>query len=178
MEALHEYDIDLCGLKNGEHHFSYRIDEGFFEHFSPCEFENPRIDIELRLLKAESFLEQHFSGRGSVQVVCDLTNVPFDLTIKPALDFLVKFGPEYDDDDDEVLILPYGSKRLNAARYIYEMVVLSLPQKRVHPDVRNGAMRSEMLDLLKALQPDSDEHKAVGRTIDPRWAKLKDLLNR
>lgn len=176
MKGLQEYDINFSSLKNGEHHFGYEIDGRFFTHFEPCDFECPSFHVSLSLLKSETLLEQRFSASGSLQVNCDLTGEPFLLSMAPTLHFLVKFGPEYNDDDDEVLILPYEAQQFNVAQFIYEMTVLALPQKRVHPDVENGTMQSERLELLRAMQPPSSNDKRSGET-DPRWAKLKNLPN-
>ena len=50
---------------------------------------------------------------------------------------------------------------------------MSIPAKRVHPDVLNGTMHSVVLDKLEALAP-REHHNAV--TIDPRWESLKNLI--
>ena len=64
---------------------------------------------------------------------------------------------------------------MNIAQYIYELIVLSVPTKRVHPNVLNGTMKSEALERLEELR--INEEKTVEETsADPRWDKLKDLL--
>ena len=87
---------------------------------------------------------------------------------------VVKFGEEYNDDDEELLILPHGEHQLEIAQYLYELIVLSIPAKRVHPDVINGSMHSEVLDKLEALAP--KENHIAPQAIDPRWESLKKLI--
>ena len=70
-------------------------------------------------------------------------------------------------------ILPYGSHQIDVAHYIYEMNVLSIPQKKIHPGIKNGTLKSEVLEKLKDLDP---KKKSLSDEIDPRWDKLKDLL--
>ena len=53
------------------------------------------------------------------------------------------------------------------------MIVLAVPNKRVHPKVLDGTMESEALKKLKELQ--IKKVKAVENT-DPRWDKLKNLI--
>ena len=54
------------------------------------------------------------------------------------------------------------------------MLVLAVPQKRVHPGVLDGTLESEALMKLKELQPkDKKENKD---NTDPRWDALKDLI--
>jgi uncharacterized metal-binding protein YceD (DUF177 family) len=86
---------------------------------------------------------------------------------------VVKFGSLENHDDDEILILPHGSHEIQVAHYIYEMIVLSLPQKKVHPGIADGSLKSEILEKLKDLEP---QENPPSEHIDPRWNKLKDLL--
>ena len=57
-----------------------------------------------------------------------------DLEIDGVLDLIVKFGPEYNDEHDEILILPHEVYEMNVAQYIYELIVLSVPSKRIRAD--------------------------------------------
>ncbi|NJX17426.1 DUF177 domain-containing protein, partial [Tamlana crocina] len=61
-------------------------------------------------------------------------------------------------------------------QYIYELIVLAVPSKRVHPGVLDGTLKSEVLEKLDELSPREKEIKAE-EDIDPRWEKLKNLLN-
>ena len=61
-------------------------------------------------------------------------------------------GCSADGDDDEILILPHGSHEIQIAQYIYEMIVLSVPQKKVHPGIADGTLKSEILEKLKSNQ--------------------------
>ena len=89
------------------------------------------------------------------------------------LDLVVKFGEEYDDDNEEVLILPHGEHEMNVAQYIYEMMVLALPSKRVHPGIEDGSLDSDIVRRLEELSP---ERKKKSENTDPRWDDLKKLL--
>jgi uncharacterized metal-binding protein YceD (DUF177 family) len=86
---------------------------------------------------------------------------------------VVKFGEHYDDDNDEVLILPHGEHQLNVAQYIYEMMVLAVPSKKVHPGIEDGTLKSDILEKLDELSP---ENKKEIEETDPRWDELKKLL--
>ena len=62
------------------------------------------------------------------------------------------------------------------AQYIYELIVLAVPSKRIHPGVEDGSLQSDVLDKLEELSPKEKEIKEE-EDIDPRWNKLKNLLN-
>ncbi|MBT8258434.1 MAG: DUF177 domain-containing protein [Bacteroidia bacterium] len=174
MKDLKAYDIQFVGLKQGHHRFEYKIEKSFFEYYDFDEFNDADVEVELDLEKKSALLELNFEINGSVNVNCDLTNEPFDQPIDNKLFIVVKFGSEYNDDDEEILILPHGSYEINVAQYIYELVVLSVPGKRVHPGVKDGTLKSELLDKLEELSPEGLSKNK--EEIDPRWDTLKKLL--
>jgi uncharacterized metal-binding protein YceD (DUF177 family) len=89
----------------------------------------------------------------------------------------VQFGDEYNNDNDELLILPHGEHQIDFSQYIYEMIALSIPLKRIHPGVKDGTLQSEALEKLKKLQIKEVKDKDKKEDdIDPRWDELKKLL--
>jgi len=173
---LKDFDISFIGLKQGNHEFEYELNDSFFEHFGFNEFCNAAITIQATLTKGSTMMELAVKGNGTVEVNCDLTNEPFKMNLNPALDLVIKFGEEYNDEDDELLVLPHGEYQFNVAQYLYEMTVLSLPQKRIHPGVEDGSLESPLLDKLEDLKPKIVEEKEETNESDPRWDALKDLL--
>ena len=173
MEQFSEFLIPFIGLKDGLHRFDFKIDNKFFVGFDFLDFQNAHIQVSLIFEKKTTLLELNFSAKGQVTVPCDITTEPFKLPIDTAFKLVVKFGSVENDDDDEILILPHGSHEIQIAQYIYEMIVLSVPQKKVHPGIAEGTLKSEILEKLKDLQP---QEKPISDETDPRWDKLKDLL--
>ena len=169
-----EYIIPFSGLKEGRHEYHYKVDNKFFQSFDFREFNAASIDVFVHLDKRSTVLEFEFQATGTVNVDCDLSSEPFDLPINATLALLVKFGEEFDDEDDEILILPHGEHQVNIAQYVYEMLVLAVPAKRVHPGVLDGSLRSELLVKLKELQPGESKNK--DKHTDPRWDALKNFL--
>jgi uncharacterized metal-binding protein YceD (DUF177 family) len=169
-----EYNIPFAGLKQGKHKFEYHIDNTFFESFDYHEFNDAAIVLNIVLEKMATVLELEMKTKGIVNLHCDLTDEPFDQKIEASLKLLVKFGESYNDEDDEILILPHGEHQVNIAQYIYEMIVLSVPSKRIHPGVLDGTLNSEALKKLEELRP--KENKKDNNKIDPRWEVLKKLL--
>ena len=177
MKQLSEYLIPFVGLKLGKHQFEYQIDNAFFENFDYDEFESSSIKVNVVLEKKSTMLELNFKHKGTVHVSCDLTNEMFDLPIKGKIKLIVNFGEEFNNDNDELLILPHGEHQIDITQYIYEMIVLSVPTKRVHPGVKDGTLKSEALDKLNNLTvKTTKEEDKKDNDIDPRWDKLKQLL--
>ncbi len=168
--SLKDYNINFVGLKLGEHRFDYQLDNEFFSLFEFDEFLHSRLMAEAVLLKKESSLEWHFKLSGSVSVPCDITNEPFDLPLENDLTLVVKFGDEYDDSRDEILIIPSGDHRMNIAQYLYEISALALPLKRISPEGMKIQESQDSETIVSEKDSESGE-------IDPRWQKLKDLLS-
>ncbi|MCK0133266.1 DUF177 domain-containing protein [Arenibacter sp. S6351L] len=169
-----EFIIPFSGLKQGKHEFEYTIENKFFESFEYDEFNGANIKLDVTLNKMSTMMELEMKARGTVNVNCDLTSEPYDQKIKADLELVVKFGDEYNNDNDEILIIPHSEYQINIAQYVYEMLVLAVPLKKVHPGVLDGSLKSDVLDKLEELQPkDTKENK---EDIDPRWDALKKLL--
>ncbi len=171
---LKEFFIPFSGLKLGKHEFEYKIKNTFFESFGYEEFNGASIALKAILNKMSTMMELDIHAKGTVNVNCDLTSEPFDQQVTADLQLVIKFGDEYNDEDDEILIIPHGEHQVNIAQYVYEMLVLAVPQKRVHPGVLDGTLQSEALDRLEELQP--KETKDNKEDTDPRWDDLKKLL--
>ncbi|MEC8636181.1 MAG: DUF177 domain-containing protein, partial [Bacteroidota bacterium] len=153
MKQFSEFLIPFIGLKEGMHRFDFKVDNTFFESFDFLDFHDSQIDVSLDFEKKITIMELNFIAKGQVTVPCDVTTEPFDLSIDTAFRLVVKFGSEENFDDDDILILPNGSHEIQVAQFIYEMIVLSLPQKKVHPGIADGTLKSEILLKLKDLQP-------------------------
>ena len=176
MKPLKEFTIPFVGLKIGKHHFEYKIEQAFFKYFEYEEFNNSNVDVNLILDKKTTLLELNFKISGFVNVNCDLTNQPYNQPIKNEFDLVVKFGDEYNDEFEDILIVPHGTHEINVQQYIYELIVLSVPIKRIHPGVKDGTLDSDILKKLEELSPKIKEEKETEEEIDPRWNTLKKLL--
>ncbi|MCB0426397.1 MAG: DUF177 domain-containing protein [Mangrovimonas sp.] len=176
MKQLKEYTIQFVGLKIGRHQFEYHIKDEFFKHFDYEDFNAVDVKVEVELEKKTTLLELHFKIKGFVNVNCDLTNEPYDQKIANEFDLVVKFGDEYNDEEIDILVIPHGEYQINIQQYIYELIVLAVPNKLIHPGVKDGSLKSEILDKLEELSPKEEKENNEGDQTDPRWNTLKKLL--
>ena len=175
MNDLKEYLIPFVGLKIGKHQFDYKIDNTFFKNFDYDEFNDVSVKVDIVLEKKSTMLELDFKHKGTVNVPCDVSGEEFDLPIKGKLKLLIKFGDEFNDENEELLILPHGEFEVNVAQYIYESIVVSMPFRRIHPGIKDGSL-SEVVDKLNSLAPGENKLEEHKGDIDPRWENLKKLL--
>jgi uncharacterized metal-binding protein YceD (DUF177 family) len=171
MDKLRNYDVSFSGLKTGKHEFKFEIDKEFFQLFdTERDFTNPKITVDVLLDKHSTFLEFEIKVSGTVELVCDITNEDFDHPIENEIKVLVKFGEEYDDSEEDVITIPTNDHAFNIAQLIYENVALSIPMKKLSPNVSD-----EDLKILDQFSPKEieEEHES-----DPRWDALKNLKNK
>ncbi len=169
MDNFRDYEVAFSGLKTGKHTFQFEIDKAFFDLFdTEKEFTNPKIVADVLLDKHSTFLEFWIKTSGTVELICDITNEAFDYPIENEIKVLVKFGEEYDDSDEDVITIPTSDHAFNVAQLIYEDVMLSIPMKKISPNVKE-----EDLEILEKFSPKKIEE--TEEEVDPRWEALKKL---
>ena len=91
----------------------------------------------------------------------------------------MKFGDEFNDDNDEMLILPHGEFQVDVSQYIYEMIVLSVPSKRIHPGVKDGTVAVDILDKLNELSPKEKQKNKEDKKEEYRspLGRIKKTIN-
>ena len=75
-----------------------------------------------------------------------------------------------------MVIIPHEYHEIDISQFIYELIILSVPTKKVHPKVLDGTMNSEALDKLKELEITENKSSENEDNTDPRWDKLKSLI--
>ena len=177
MDKFRNYEVVFSGLKEGKHRFQFEIDKAFFKLFdTEQDFTNPRIVADVLMDKHSTFLEFWIKTSGQITLICDITNEEFDHPIENEIKVLVKFGEEYDDSHEEVITIPSGNHAFNIAQLVYEDVMLSIPMKKISPNVDE-----EDLEILEKFSPketeeeNSEEEEQENKPVDPRWDALKKL---
>ena len=164
--------IKFSGLKEGIHLFNYELGNKFFRNFDYYDFLDAKLFAKLELEKQSTLLNLKFSFSGEIEVQCDVSMESFNLDLETEHAVVVKFKDDIISSDDKVIFMPAGSHSIDVSHLIYESIILAVPQKKVHPGIENGSLKSEIVEKLEALKP----KKNFKEKTDPRWDKLKDLL--
>ena len=172
MKSLSPYLVKFSGLKEGVHLFDFEIGNKFFKNFDYYDFLDAKLFAKLELEKQSTLLNLKFSFNGEIEVQCDVSMESFNLELETEHGVVVKFKDDIISTDDKVIFMPAGSHSIDVSHLIYESIILAVPQKKVHPGIENGSLKSEIVEKLEALKP----KKNFKEKTDPRWDKLKDLL--
>ena len=173
MKKLVEYIIPFSGLKEGEHIFNIKVDKSFLKKFECEDIINIKLDISVKMIKSNRLLEFNFFLSGKAMVECDRCLEEFELPVNYHSRLFVKLE-DIEEVEDEIIYIKPDESEIDISRFIYENIVFSIPPRRVHPDDKKGKSMCNP-EMLKKLE----DHliKDSEKSTDPRWNKLKDLLN-
>ena len=172
MNNLKQFDIQFSGLKNGKHNFNFNVDRSLLDYYNYKEVNDCDVQIVVEVDKSDTMLEFSIVSKGIVVVPCDISNELYEQEIEGNLEFIVKFGKEYNDERDDLIILPFNSYVINIAQQIYENIVLNIPLKKIHPDILTGKRKNKNTEYIINFGQNKKEKKEY----DPRWEALKKLL--
>ncbi len=178
MKTLKPFEIAFVGLSNGIHEFSFALGDEFFACFEGSEITKAALDGKLIMNKKNNMLDLEFVVKGKVELNCDRCLDSFwdELDIHKV--FYIKFGEKYEEQSDEVLIIPSTESHIHVAHLFYEFVSLGLPVKRVHPGGESNSCDADTLEQMKKYLLDKEKNKENSdkeSPTDSRWDALKNL---
>lgn len=192
MDKLKDYSIEFVGLKDARHEWDFDLNASFFELLEDTIVQSGDFKCKVILDKTATLLTFTFQINGECLHACDDCLDDIVVPVHASGKLFVKFGDEYEEQSDEIIVIKRDEYQINIAQFIYEFIVLSLPLRVVHPDDENGnsTCNPEMINKLSAYlvsevnEAESDfeeEFDEQGEDnegeIDPRWASLKNLID-
>lgn len=170
MKAGNDYILPIAGLSLGYHDFEYNIDDKFFDNFEFSEVQKANVKVNLNVEKHEREFILTFKFEGSVFIACDRCNDEYEQPIENEVVIYLKYGHGYEEESDDVIVIPSEEGEFDITSLIYEYIILSLPIHRVHQDIND--CNQEVIDYLENANSQVDEDT---EEIDPRWKCLEEL---
>ena len=181
-KGLKEFDVDIYNLSNKKHEYEFEVTDGFFEQLPDSFLHKGKLNIKLSLDKSETMLQGMFKIVGSVEIACDRSAELFDFRIDTNDKLIFKYGDEYQELTEDIVVIPRSAPKLNVAQYIYEFIVLAIPIKKIHPKFSNPNLDEDDEDdekegdLIYSTGVAKSEEDETPEP-DPRWAALANLKN-
>ena len=188
MAKFSLYNISLKNLSIGLHTYEYELDRKFFEAIDGDEVRKGNVKVTVSVRRTSSMFEFDFDIKGVVQVPCTRCLDDMNQEVETKNRLIVKFGKEYSEESDEIVIIPEDEGEINIAWFLYEFIALTIPIKHVHPTGECNRMVSSKLRKHRAVSTnDGDEDEEdlgddeefiddeVTPPTDPRWDALKGL---
>lgn len=171
--------------------YEFLLDNLFFANIDGPEVQKGKVTVELTVKKTSCAFELNFQTEGIVWVPCDRCLDEMEQPVTSTDKLMVKFGQEYAEEGDNLIVIPEEEGEINLAWFMYEFVALAIPMKHVHaPGKCNKTVTSKLSKHLRTSGDDeSEEETYVGgedmvmeeadaeEQIDPRWNDLKKILD-
>ena len=163
-----EYIIPIKGLSLGSHHYTYKIDDEFFNNFEYLDADKGLLNLTVDLIAESSLMDFKFNFSAYIEMLCDKCLDNFNLNVENSFRLIVKYGEKYEEISEEVITIPSSESNLDLTQFIYEYINLMLPIKKVHPgdEFGNGQCNKDMINQL---------NKYTEQKQDPRWDTLKNI---
>jgi uncharacterized metal-binding protein YceD (DUF177 family) len=178
------YKVDLKNLSPGVHTFEYLLGNKFFMDIDGDEVQKGKVKVLLDVKRSQVMFEMNFQIEGIVLVPCDRCLDEMELPVESKNRLVVKFGKEYAEENDEIVVIPEDEGAINLAWFLYEFIALTIPMKHVHPPEKcNKAMSSKLKKHSVKNADEEDDEDADDMdddnadTTDPRWDALKGLMD-
>ena len=178
-------------MRNDSCEYEFLLDNLFFANIDGPEVQKGKVNVVLKVKKTSRAFELDFQTDGIVLVPCDRCLDEMELPVSSTDVLFVKFGSNYAEEGDNMVVIPEEEGDINVAWFMYEFIALAIPMKHVHaPGKCNKAMSSKLSKHLRTTPDDEmDEDSFVPEesnelvnddtetAVDPRWDELKKILD-
>ena len=190
MAKFSLYNIPLKNLSPGVHTYEYELDRKFFESIDGDEVKKGDVNVTLNVRKTSSSFDLNFDIGGVIKIPCTRCLDDMKLDVDTESRLIVKFGSEYSEESDEIVVVPESEGEINIAWFLYEFIALTIPIKHVHPAGECNRVVSSKFKKHRAVSADdeqdedddliaddseSQEEEDDTQQNDSRWDALRGL---
>jgi uncharacterized metal-binding protein YceD (DUF177 family) len=188
-----EFKIQLKSLPEGTHQYDFHLGKKFFENMESADIHDADLHVGLAVTCKRDIYTLDFTITGTITLICDRCLDDLVMPVDTTYHINVKYGDDYNDEADDMLVIPESDNYLNVAYMLYDTVALTIPMKHVHPMGKCNRQMSQMLrkhrarpadedseledQLIEEMETMDDPADDTGRPSDPRWDALKGLAS-
>ncbi len=189
MGKFDKYKVDLKAMQADSCLYEFVLDNVFFANIDGPEVQKGKVNVTLVVKRITDAFELVFKTEGVAFVPCDRCLDEMEVPVTTTDKLFVKFGSDYAEENDNMVIVPEEEGCINVAWFIYEFIALAIPMKHVHaPGKCNKGMVSKLNKHLRTTSDDSGNDEIDSSieeevedmeddSIDPRWNELKKILD-
>jgi uncharacterized protein len=180
MDKLKEFNINFVGLADGLHEWTHNLNDNFLAQFETSLVKKAKVEVKVKLVKMTNLLTFDFDMSGTIETDCDICTEMFDLCITNQDTLLVKMvGETIISEEPDVMYLEFGCSYVHIAQYLYEMLMLAIPMRKIHLADKNGKPSCNT-EILKFLANQNQENTVDEPDNSPNsvWDALKGIKNK
>ena len=172
------YKVDLKNMRTDVQEHKYLLDNQYFTNIEGEDIQRGKVNVSVTITKIADMFNFSFHLEGTVIIPCDRCLDDMEYPIETTSRLVVKFGKDYSEESDEIVVIPETEGTINIAWFLYEFIALMIPIKHVHLLDKCNKQMSSKLKKHTARSSDNDDSFDMDDTkhlTDPRWDKLKEL---
>lgn len=159
MGKFSQYKVQLAALPQGTFEQDFVCDTDFFKSMESIDILSGNVEVHLEITHKNGVYDCSFEIDGEIDIACDRCLEPMKHIVEADYNMIVKYGPEYDDSSDEVLIIPQEQTTMDFSEIILDTILLTIPIRHIHPE---GECDSEMAakfesHLVESVDDDDDQ---------------------
>ena len=169
---MHKHYIRIAGLKEGEHRQAFEIKDKFFKAYEGSEVKTGEFIVNTLVVLRGLDRKVTINIEGTItNLLCDYCAKRLECAISTTLNFVIKESEKEIESTDEIIYVLPNQHQIDIDHLIFEMINLSIPNKRTHnkSEQKHGRCDKEMLQLMEEYATKTNDK------IDPRWEVLNKL---
>ena len=163
MGKFAPYKIQLASLGDGNFEQEFECGTEFFKIMENPDIITSDVKVHLDLVKKNETYDCTFTCKGKLTIPCDRCLDPIEHEVDTVYHITVKYGEDYNDESDDLLVIPYTDSYLNVAYMLYDTIVLTIPLRHVHP---MGKCNRAMLAALHKNRSSNTGDEEVEAALD------------
>ena len=164
--------IRIAGLNDGEHRQAFEIKDKFFKAYEDSEVKAGKFIVTTLVVLRGLDRKLTINIEGIItNLLCDYCTKRLEWAISTTLNFVIKESKNETKSTDEMIYVFPNQHQLDINQLIFEMINLSVPNKRIHnkSEQKNGKCDKKMLQLMQEYAIKTNNE------TDPRWEALNKL---
>lgn len=170
MGKYSQYKVELASLPDGKFEQDFECGTEFFKNMEVPDIISGDVKVHLDLEKRNDAYDCTFHCKGVLQIPCDRCLDPLDHEVDTEYHVKVKYGEDYDDVSDDLLVIPESSLSLNVAYILKDTIVLTIPARHVHP--LGKCNRAMMAALNKHSSGRGEEDEDIAAAVEETEVEL------
>ncbi len=167
--------IQFGGLAIGFHNFEFELNDKFFDNLADFDVKETQLKAFVELEKQNTLLTLNIRIDGTIGIDCDRCFKAFDIPFETTGKLVIKHGDE-SESNEEILVVPFGANEADISQYLYEIVLVSLPARRVPCEIsKSYKCDKEAINKLEGIETEEEQKKHDEDKNNPLWNKLKDI---
>lgn len=183
MKGHEPYSIDLARQPLGHSDHEFVLDHNFWALFPYSPVQEGRLVAYVSLEKSTSIVVLKVLVKGHVGLVCDRSGDPFDEPLEANDRVVYQLGEHYVEHSENLFEIPSGTQSLELSELFYNLIVVLLPMKRIHPDLRDANLPADdegnLLVYSTPVPDEMEEHEPTPEELAANpFSKLLSLKNK